>query len=108
MQSNSDEKSATYNNVPDHVDEEEAPPQFSEEWTRPSPPLNSGPPAEGTSSSHTAFPTVGEMPIPNVSPMTAHVHPLISPFANVSSILLFSNDLSRYARPQSQRARMQK
>jgi hypothetical protein len=67
MQSSTDDKNGTFN-----VPEEEAPPQFSEEWTRPT---NAGQdrPVEGTSSGHAEFPSVGEMPIPNVSPMTAHV-----------------------------------
>jgi len=68
MQSSTDEKNGTFN-----VPEEEAPPpQFSEEWTRPTSDGQDRP-VEGTSSGHADFPSVGEMPIPNVSPMTAHV-----------------------------------
>jgi hypothetical protein len=68
MQSSTDEKNGTFN-----VPEEEAPPpQFSEEWTRPGSDGQDRP-VEGTSSGHAEFPSVGEMPIPNVSPMTAHV-----------------------------------
>ena len=80
MQSSYDEKNRTFN-VPAVVEgegEEEAPPQFSEEWTRPI--MNGGEEhfvEEGTSSARAAeFPSVGERPIPNVSPMTAHVSPL--------------------------------
>jgi hypothetical protein len=50
-------------------DEEVFPPEFNDEWTRPRNGRRRPTVDRGTND----FPDVGETPIPNVSPMTAHV-----------------------------------
>jgi len=53
----------------DATDEETFPPQFNDEWAMPRNGRRRPTADRGTND----FPEVGEMPIPNVSPMTAHV-----------------------------------
>jgi hypothetical protein len=70
------------------TDEGLFPPEFNDEWTMPRNGRRRPTADRGTND----FPDVGEIPIPNVSPMTAHVTSLntllmtsiISPFSAIS------------------------